>query len=418
MKARWSRRLIGLLRVRLADPRFEGVTDPRRRARRWPLVTCLRAMVVAMVSGAQSFKDLENLTAEMSVAARRALGFKRRLPDTTARDRIIRLSPRDLMAALYHQVRAAFRRKALEPDKLPWGVLSMDGKATSIGAWDDEYAQKQGSLGMLRTITATLVSTAARICVGAIPIPPKTNEVGHFQSALGELLEAYRGLDLFRVVMYDAGGCSEANARYVRDQHLHYVMVLNDGQPTLFGEAKTVLGRQGVDQAARVEVDSGVRYTLWLTTEMAKFLDWTHLRVVLRVRREKLRSDGTVSSAGERYFLTSLRRDALDGLGWLRLIRSRWGVENNSHNLYDSIYKEDDRPWINADPTGALNIALLRRIAANLFILFRARTLRGESTRLTPWRDLLRRAYNALISATDAVVDGLRARQPPPSPAT
>lgn len=35
------------------------------------------------------------------------------------------------------------RRKALEPDRLPFGVLVMDGKGTALGGCDDFYAQRQ-----------------------------------------------------------------------------------------------------------------------------------------------------------------------------------------------------------------------------------------------------------------------------------
>jgi hypothetical protein len=229
------------------------------------------------------------------------------------------------------------------------------------------------------------------------------------------MLDAYHGIDLFRVAMYDAGGCSEANARWTRQHHLHYVMVLNAAQPTLFSEAKAVLGRKNEDEAELVITDKRVRYTLWLTTEMAGFLDWTHLKVVVRLRRDELNSSGVAVRSGERYFVSSLRLRALDAAGWITLLRSRWGVENNSHHLWDTIFKEDERTWIKADPVGALNILLLRRIASNLLTLFRSRTLRSEEARLIPWRDLIRKTYNAIISATEQVLAGIRRRPPPPA---
>ena len=45
--------------------------------------------------------------------------------------------------------------------------------------------------------------------------------------------------------------------------------------------------------------------------------------------------------------------------------------------------------------------------------LLRSRTLRGEFTRLTPWRNLIRWSYNALIAASDDTIAGLRPRKPP-----
>ena len=53
---------------------------------------------------------------------------------------------------------------------------------------------------------------------------------------------------------------------------------------------------------------------------------------------------------------------------------------------------------------------LLRRIAYNLLALFRGVTQRAQEKRKTPWRDVLRWFYNAIISATDADLSALRPR--------
>ena len=414
---RWTRRVVGLLRARLPAPRFEQVVDPRRRPVRggWKVATVLRTVLVGMVAGARSLAAVEELTTEMSRTARKALGIARRLPDTTARDLLVALDPRELQRVLVRQVRRkAHRRRALEPSALPWGVLSLDGKATVIDAWSPDCAQRQGSRGVLRTVTAMLVSCAVPVCVGAIPIPARTNEMGHYLAVLTELVQAYASIDLFRVVLYDAGACSEANARHTRRLGLHYVFVLNHGQPTLHAEARALLGDTAQPDAAVVVEDKGVRYTLWTTDELAGWLDWSHLRTVLRIRRDVLNKDGSVRSSGERFFVSSLRTAALTPTQWVILLRRRWGVENNAHQILDSVFDEDDRPWIRADARGALNILLLRRLALNLLALFRGRTLRGETSRLMPWRTLIRRLYNALIAATERDLAGLRLRPRPP----
>jgi hypothetical protein len=415
MKKRLVRRTIGWLRARLPDARLDRVQDPRRRhGRRWRLGALLQVVLVGVVAGCRSLAELEALTAEMSPATRRALGARGRLPDTTGRDVLICLDPQELRRALRRQVRSAHRRHALEPTRLPWGVVSMDGKATAIRSWDDCYAQRQGSRGIVRTITSTLVSSDARVCLDAHPIPPDTNEMGAYPAALEQLVKTYASLDLFRVVMYDAGACSEANARFTRNLGVHYVMVLNEAQPTLFAEACATVGHDSDDAAVVVDDHAqGVRYRLWLTEELAGFLDWRHLCTVVRLRREVLDRRGNIKSAGERYFVSSLRRAALSERQWVALLKARWGVENNCHHTFDSVFAEDDRPWIQASPVGALNVILLRRIAYNLMALFRSRTLRGEFTRLTPWRTLIRWTYNALIAATDASIAGLRPRKPP-----
>ena len=57
-----------------------------------------------------------------------------------------------------------------------------------------------------------------------------------------------------------------------------------------------------------------------------------------------------------------------------------------------------------------LVVALLRRLAYNVLTLFRSVTQRSAERRMTPWLDLLRWFYNAIISATGADVAALRPR--------
>jgi hypothetical protein len=105
-----------------------------------------------------------------------------------------------------------------------------------------------------------------------------------------------------------------------------------------------------------------------------------------------------------------LPRGRLNAEQWLYLIRQHWGVENGTHNLLDKFLDEDRHPVIAADPTGMLDVMLLRRLALNALALFRGVTQRDEVKRLTPWRDVIRWVYNTLIAATDRHLEGLRSR--------
>lgn len=103
-----------------------------------------------------------------------------------------------------------------------------------------------------------------------------------------------------------------------------------------------------------------------------------------------------------RYFISSLEGEGLTPSQWLKLVRMHWGVENNCHNTWDTALEEDDRRWIIADPKGAMNVMLLRRIAYNMLTLFRSVTQRSEEKRMTPWKDILRWVYNTMIAASEA----------------
>ena len=422
MEARLTRRVLGVLVARLPESQLDRLNDPRRtRGRRWSLVVLLRAVLVALVAGCKSLAQAEALTAEMSAAARKRLGIARRIADTTMRDLLCMLDPEQLRRSLRAVVRAAHRRKALQPDQLPFGVVAMDGKGTSLPSCDDHYAQRQSQgdrvrlVGVVRTMTCTLISSRAMPCIDVLPIPAATNEMGHFEASVRRLADAYAGVDLFRMVSYDAGACSEHNGAVVRDMGLHYLFGLKASQPTLFAEAQRLLASLPAERAdAETDDVLGGRRTvvrrLHITEDMARFDGWEHLYTVLRVESATLDAKGRTISLDNRYFVSSMHASRLTPKQWLLLVRLHWGVENNCHHTLDTAFEEDDRPWIESSPRGMLAVAILRRLAYDLLTLFRSVTQRSDARRATPWLDLLRWFYNALISAADHDVFALRPR--------
>ena len=416
-----NRRLVGVMKARLPEAGLDTVADPRR-GQSWPLCALLQTVVVGAMAGMKGLAGVESMTAEMSPRMRRLLAIDGRVPDTTMRDLLCVLDPDEVRGSLHALTRAAHRRKALNPVDLPFGVVAMDGKVTALPSCDDQYAQRKTTeegrlVGLLRTTTCTLVSSAAKLCIDAIPIPAPTNEMGRFEASLASLVKTYGSLGLFKLVSYDAGACSLDNASAVRKHGLHYLFALKDSQPTLRAEAERLLGGLDATRAAACSEDvvgaATVRRRVYLTEEMAGFFDWEHLSTVLRVESETLDKDGKQLAHESRYFLSSLPRSALTAARWLRVVRLHWAVENNCHNTFDTVFEEDDRPWIEASPRGALVVALLRRVAYDMLALFRSVTLRSTEHRAMPWRDLLRATYNALISTTAEQLDGLRLRAPP-----
>jgi hypothetical protein len=380
----------------------------------------MTALIVGLAAGCRSLADVESLTSDLSGAARRLLGLNRRVPDTTLRDLVTSLDPHEVRGRLHVMVRAAHRRKALAPDRLPIGVLAMDGKCTALDGCDDFYAQRQTSngavVGVLRTVTCALVSSRGTPVVDAIPLPASTNETGHFEHGLRAVCSAYHGLDLFRLVTYDAGACSEHNARVVRELGLHYLFGLKGTQPTLLGEAEALLGTLRPEQAmaSTEDVLGGGRRCirrLYATEELAGAHDWEHLRMVLRVESETLDRSGQRIAHEDRYFVSSLPASRLSAQQWLRVVRLHWAVENDVHHTLDTAFAEDDHPWLDTHPRGALVVALLRRIAYNLVALFRSVTQRSAQQRGAPWRALLRALERTLLALTPDALVRLRPRR-------
>ena len=316
MAARMNRRLFGMLSRRLDELDLDEIDDTRDdRGKRWRLGTLLRATLGAMVAGAKSLAKVEDLSERMSQPTRRLLGLRRRLPDTTLRNALCTIEPDKLRKPLHALVRKAQRRKALEPSDLSFGVVSLDGKGFSVPSSDDWYAQRQTQgedaalTGIVRTVTATLTSSAARPIVDVTPIPAHTNEMGVFELALDSVCLAYRGMDLFKLVTYDAGACSAHNATLVRARDLHYLFGLTAGQPTLLQEAKRWLGPTEAAEADAVseDFDRGRRVVRRLFIgQVTVLLDgWEHLRTVLRIQTETLEG-AAEPRVDERYLISSM----------------------------------------------------------------------------------------------------------------
>lgn len=430
MKGRITRRVIGWLRKHLPQLRLGHVADPRRRRAScaWSVGAVLNTVLTAMVAGCRSLKQMEDLSMEMSPAARRALGMRRRLPDTTARDLLCALDPDEVRVALSQQVRQAHRRKALQPVNLPFGVVSFDGRSTSIKATSGSGVQRHTHpngepYGQLRTITSCLVSSRSKACIDVMPISGSTNEMGTYPEALEAALQAYGTLDLFRLVTYDSGGCSRTNARFTREHGLDYLFRLNQPRERILLNAKQTLGRLAPAAAAFSDEEAyrgrRIRRSVFLSEESEGWPSWTGCRTVIRVFKEDLDDPEALDrDRADRYFVSSLPADRLTPQQWLTVIRSHWGVENNCHHTFDAVLDEDARPWVTKDANAALVLLVLRRIAYNLLATFRA-VAEGptgtRSQRFVAWRDLIRRHYNALIAATEQQLADLLPPRPAPS---
>ncbi|HEX5643290.1 MAG TPA: ISAs1 family transposase [Thermoleophilia bacterium] len=421
MRERAVRRMAGVLAGRLPELGLGEVPDPRARAGRWKLPQILGATLLGLMAGCKSLAESEALTETLAPAMRRRLGIPRRLADTTARDALCRVPLDGLRAVLRRAVRAAWRRKALGPVRLPMSVVAMDGKATSLPTLNHPLVQnhiegQEVPFGMVRTVTCTLVSAAGRPCLDAVPIPGGTNEVGHFQVAFRRLVKHFG--KLFDFVTYDAGGFSRANADAVIAAGKDYLFALKDEHRTMCRLADEHLQAEAVIDTTEDVLDNGTTVVRSLKLLRADpswaYGDgkspgesvWQHAKAFLSV--EYVRVKGRVIvERDERMFVSSYDPKRLTPQQWLLLVRSHWGVESNHHTL-DTAFAEDDRPWIEADPNGMLAVLLLRRVAYTLLALYRAVTLRSDEGRTLSWKALLQSLRDVLIAATEDQLAGLR----------
>lgn len=401
-----SRRLAKATGKGLGQLDFSKVDDGRQGECKWSLVVILKQVLVGIMAGQKGLGEVEEGFFSISTLMRKVLGFHRRIPDTTMRGALIKTGIDSIRQILHQTVFLAFRRKALDVVSLPFHVVALDGKKTITRIGDDgKYAQTvsdyEGEIPKfsVATITACLISCLAKICLDAIPMPANTNEKGFFQYVLQSLLDTYG--KFFKMITYDAGANSKANANYVHKQGLFYLFALKGDQPTLFKRAVSLLAHLSPELAIATtdEISSGKRVIrrLWMTTAMRGFHSWSHLQTVLRVESETIDpKTGCVKEIHSRYFLSNAPHDTLSPKQWLSVVRSHWAVENNCHNTFDKIFQEDKRPFI-LQPQGMLVTMILRRIAYNILSLFRSVTQRSEQNRKMPWKSLMRSVALMLV---------------------
>ena len=137
---------------------------------------------------------------------------------------------------------------------------------------------------------------------------------------------------------------------------------------------------------------------------------WDHLRTVVRVQTETVDcASGKLLRTDEHYFLSSLPHCRLTPAHWLLVIRRHWGVET-AHQTLDVSFEEDEHPFIEQNPRGALVVAILRRIAYTILTLFRSVTQRSDERRHVPCKDLMRDLFVAFLTTTEQQIRDLRPR--------
>jgi hypothetical protein len=99
-------------------------------------------LLLGMAAGCKSLAEVEALSENLALGTGQLVGSKRRVPDTTLRDLLSSYEPAVLSLLLHRVTRAAHRRRALLPDGVPFGVLSLDGKNVTVCSVDDGYSQR------------------------------------------------------------------------------------------------------------------------------------------------------------------------------------------------------------------------------------------------------------------------------------
>lgn len=337
--------------LRLAVVHFEGLTDPRiERQKQHRLVDLIAIALSAVISGGESFYDMETFGKTKQVWLRAFLELENGVPSHDTFNRVFsRLDPTQFQTCALDWVRAVIGGKLSAED-----VLAIDGKQLCGSA-----SERVRAVHMLN-----VWSHEHGLCLTSTAVDGKSNEITHVPG----LLDTLALLDLAGcIVTVDALNTQRDIAVKVKEHKAEYVMALKGNQGTLLEDVTWLFDTADPDQTLNsFETHERSRgRDEWRHCTVLFDLDylephcWPGLQSVAKVSSQRTIKGKTTQEL--RYYLCSFKADAAK---LLQVVRAHWGVENKLHWTLDVVFDEDRHNYSNR--RGAENMAVLRQFALNL----------------------------------------------------
>ena len=338
-----------------------SVTDPRspqgiQHALQFILAVC----VVAMLAGAKNYREIAGQAADMPQPLLKKLGAKwnwfrhscKHPSESTIRNVLTRIDAAELDLITGAWLFAQARKYG----KTEWEI-AVDGKVMR-GAWTDENDKVTLFSAMLHREAVT---------VAQVRVPDGTNEI----TQAGTLLDAVKIPEgESALITLDAAHTQRETAEYVGGKPgWDFLMTVKGNQPSLHREVfdKILPLLTEAPHHVTEEHDRGriKRRSCWITG--AEGIDFPHARQAAFIRREIFEISGDRISKEHALILTSRKTEMMTAADVNRHARGHWGIENKSHYIRDTVYREDDsQAWAESGPHA---LASLRNLTLGLFRL-------------------------------------------------
>jgi len=199
-------------------------------------------------------------------------------------------------------------------------------------------------------------------CLHAVLVDGKHNEVVAARDVIALILKRFPQVD---VVTGDAMFAHRDLCRAILDAGRDYLFKLKENQPTQLEEARRLLGRRENPEFVETQVGHGriETYRVFVTGEIAGWMDWPGLQSALRIQKttEHVRGGSTwKTTVSDHYALSSLPPQAQS---LFSVHHGHWGVEA-SFQFKDVTLREDRCAVHSAD--GALVAATMHSFAHTL----------------------------------------------------
>jgi predicted transposase YbfD/YdcC len=309
---------------------FKEIEDPRiERKKLYPLDEVIVITVLAFLSGAEGWEDIDEFAKCKEAWLKKHLELKNGLPAHDVYGRVFRrLDPQQLEICFMEWVQAM--RVPVNRE-----VLAVDGKTM------------RGSLDTIKCLKAahivSVFATENRLTLAQVKTDEKSNEI----TAIPELLAlvALKGA----IVTIDAMGCQYKIADQIVESGGDFLFSLKGNQETLHEDVQGYL--KDVDfkhpeEDIKVEITHDVdhgrieRRSHGVSGNVAWLIEghpaWKTVKSIGVI--ESFRDINGLESTEKRYYLSSLPPDPKL---FAYAARSHWGIENSLHYILVVVFRED-----------------------------------------------------------------------------
>ncbi len=331
---------------------LEGIEEPRReRSVLYPLYEVLFTILIAVICGAKSYKQIEMLANSKEKWFRKYLKLENGIPTAnTCRYVLMRLDPAQL-----HTIFSSWMKSIVSELS---GVVAIDGKEARRSKCDEKKP--------LHVVSA--YAHEYGLVLGQLSCEEKSNEI----TTIPKLLEM---LDIKGcIVTIDAMGTQTEIADAIIKKEADYILALKENHPNLYEDTRLFFE----EYSKRPDVIKSVKYHAvtndkghgriekreCFTCDNIEWLygkeKWAGITGIGMVISTIQTSE--TESTQTHYFIYSCKDKNAKEI--MQAKRAHWGVENSLHWVLDMAFREDECRA--RKDNSAENFNIVRQIALNI----------------------------------------------------
>ena len=348
-----------------------SITDPRDpRGRQYRLEFVLAVTVVATLAGAKNYAEISRRARDMPQELLKELGsrwdwfkLRYRWPSWAVIRAVLSGIDGNEMDRKVGRWLFAHAGKDENGD---WS-LALDGKVMR-GAWTDENDKL--------TLFSAMIHRKA-ITIAQVSVPAETNETTQASTLLGALDTL--GINAGNTVLltFDAAHtCQETAKEVMKRPGFDYLMNVKGNRKRLqraaFDKILPLL-REAPHHVIREHFRGRIRqWSSWITG--ADGVELPGASQVALIRREVFEISGQRVSKENALMITSREAGKMTAGDVSQETRDHWGIENKSHYVRDTVYREDHcQAWVGEGPQA---LAIMHNLAIALIHLKGVNTIK------------------------------------------